>query len=61
MEGSAAAHIAIFYNIPFIEIRSASNFAGKRDLDSWDLNLAFKNASTAVYKFIQEVNLNKVN
>lgn len=61
MEGSAAAHIAIFYNIPFIEIRSASNFVGKRDLDSWDLNLAFKNACTVVYKFIQEVNINKVN
>ena len=61
MEGSAAAHIAIFYNIPFIEIRSASNFAGKRDPGSWNLDLAFKNSCTAVYKFIQEVNLEKVN
>ncbi|MBC2715613.1 MAG: futalosine hydrolase [Desulfobacteraceae bacterium] len=61
MEGAAAAHIAIIYNIPFIEIRSASNFVGKRDTDLWDLDLAFKNASDAVYKFIQEVKLDKLN
>jgi futalosine hydrolase len=61
MEGSAAAHIAIIYNIPFIEIRSASNFVGKRDVDSWNPDLAFKNACNAVYKFIQDFRINKVN
>jgi futalosine hydrolase len=61
MEGSAVAHVAILYNIPFIEIRSASNFVGKRDMESWNSCLAFKNACTAVYKFIQEVNLNNIN
>jgi futalosine hydrolase len=57
MEGAAAAHVAIIYNIPFIEIRSASNFVGKRDTDAWDKDLAFKNSCAAVYKFIQEVKI----
>jgi futalosine hydrolase len=61
MEGAAAAHIAAIYDLLFIEIRSASNFVGKRDMDSWNLDLAFQNACTAVYKFIQEVNIDKVN
>ena len=61
MEGSAAAHVAIIYNIPFIEIRSACNFVGKRDTDAWDTDLSFQNACIAVYKFIQEVNINKLN
>lgn len=61
MEGAAAAHIATIYNLPFIEIRSASNFVGKRDTDSWNLDLAFKNACIAVLKFIQEVKLDKLN
>jgi len=37
MEGAGAAHLAIHYDIPFLEIRSASNFVGKRDRDSWNL------------------------
>lgn len=61
MEGAAAAHIAIIYNIPFVEIRSASNFVGKRDTDLWNTDLAFKNACIAVYKFIQYVKLDKLN
>jgi len=61
MEGSAAAHLAILYNIPFIEIRSASNFVGKRDMKKWDRDLAFQNACDSVYLFIQDVKINKLN
>ena len=61
MEGAAAAHVAVLYNIPFIEIRSASNFVGNRDRDEWNTDLAFQNACNAVYKFIHEVNINKLN
>jgi futalosine hydrolase len=53
MEGAGAAHIALYYEIPFLEIRSAGNMVGKRDIKSWNLPLAFKNACKAVYFFIQ--------
>lgn len=53
MEGSGAAHIAIHYNLPFLEIRSASNMVGKRDLGAWNLTLAFERAAMAVFAFIR--------
>lgn len=52
MEGSAAAHVAFLYDIPFIEIRSASNRVGKRDKKRWNLPLAFKNCNLAVLDLI---------
>ncbi|GAB6096399.1 futalosine hydrolase [Desulfatiferula olefinivorans] len=42
MEGAAAAHLARFYDIPFLEIRSASNRVGRRDKNAWNLPLAFE-------------------
>ena len=42
MEGAACAHTAALYNIPVIEIRSASNFVGERDKSKWDIDLAME-------------------
>ncbi|RJP95192.1 MAG: futalosine hydrolase [Desulfobacteraceae bacterium] len=56
MEGSAAAHTAMIYDIPFIEIRGASNMVGKRDKNSWNLPLAFQNAGIAVEAIMARVN-----
>jgi len=59
MEGAAAAHIALLYDIPFVEIRSASNMVGKRDKNSWNLPLAFQNACIAVETVVEELNIEK--
>ncbi len=40
MEGAASAHIATLYDIPFVEVRSASNFVGERDKSKWDIKMA---------------------
>ncbi len=56
MEGSSAAHISVLYDIPFIEIRSASNLVGKRDKSKWDLPLAFKNCNLAVHDILINMN-----
>ncbi len=40
MEGAASAHIALLYDIPFVEVRSASNFVGERDKSKWDIKMA---------------------
>jgi len=53
MEGAGAAHLSIHYNIPFLEIRSASNLVGKREKDKWDLDLACRNSNKAVFAFIR--------
>ena len=54
MEGAGAAHLAIHYDIPFLEIRSASNFVGKRDRNSWNLPLAFERGAMAVLNLIRD-------
>jgi futalosine hydrolase len=48
MEGSGVAHLAIHYDLPFLEIRAGSNFAGERNRDLWNLPLAFEKAAEAV-------------
>ena len=52
MEGAAAAHVCMRYDIPFVEIRSVSNRVGCRDKNAWNLPLAFNRASQAVYSMI---------
>jgi futalosine hydrolase len=53
MEGAGAARVAIHYRIPFLEIRSASNLAGKRDRKNWNLSLAFERSGQAVLSLLQ--------
>ncbi len=53
MEGAAAAHVASLYNIPFLEIRAASNLVGIRDKSLWNIPLAVSRtclALTALFK-----------
>jgi len=52
MEGAASAYLGIFYDIPFLEIRCASNIVGIRDKKSWNLPLAFERSSMAVFRFL---------
>lgn len=53
MEGAGASHVAMHYGIPFLEIRSASNWVGKRDREQWNLPLAFERSQKAVVTLIK--------
>ena len=35
MEGAAAAHVCALYELPFIEVRAASNMVEDRDRSRW--------------------------
>lgn len=54
MEGAAAAYLGLLYNIPCIEVRSASNYAGKRDRENWNLKLAFERCADAVLSLFRD-------
>ncbi|MGE0086218.1 MAG: futalosine hydrolase [Desulfococcaceae bacterium] len=54
MEGAAAAYLGLFYDIPCIEIRSACNYAGKRERGNWNLKLAFERCATAVLSLLRD-------
>jgi len=53
MEGSAGAHVALHYRIPFLEIRCASNLVGERNRDGWDLPLACRRSGEAAVVWIK--------
>ena len=40
MEGAALHYVALLENIPFLQIRSLSNFVGERDKSRWKLDEA---------------------
>ncbi|MCF8091209.1 MAG: futalosine hydrolase [Desulfotignum sp.] len=40
MEGAAAAHVAALYQVPMVEVRSASNRVGERDKNQWNIKKA---------------------
>lgn len=52
MEGAAAAHTALHYGIPFLEIRGASNLVGKREKDAWNIPLAAENSCACLTAFL---------
>lgn len=53
MEGCGIAYLALLYDIPFLEIRAASNMVGKRNRSAWDLPLACERSNEAVMAFLQ--------
>jgi len=53
MEGAGVAFLSHYYQLPFLEIRCASNMVGKRDLSQWDLPLACRRAGQAVADIIE--------
>ena len=40
MEGAALHYVALLENIPFLQIRSLSNFVGERDKSKWEMDKA---------------------
>lgn len=58
MEGSGAAHLSLHYDIPFLEIRAASNIVGKRNVNLWNLPLAFERCASAIFAFVSDFDLN---
>lgn len=55
MEGAVAAYTCLHYDIPFLEIRSASNLVEKRRRDCWDIPGACKMASLAVRAVVKSL------
>lgn len=55
MEGAGAAHVALHYGLPLVEIRCASNRVGRRDRGAWDLATAFERCGRAARLFLNHL------
>ena len=52
MEGAALHFVALQQNIPFIQIRSISNWVGERDKSNWKIKEAISNLNNELKKII---------
>jgi futalosine hydrolase len=52
MEGAALHYVALLENIPFLQIRSLSNFVGERDKNKWEMNKAISRLNLELQKII---------
>lgn len=55
MEGAALHYVCLQENIPFLQIRSVSNYVGERDKTKWKLKEAIENLNTALTKLINKL------
>lgn len=55
MEGAALHYVCLQENIPFIQIRSVSNFVGERDKSKWKMQDAISNLNAELIKLINKL------
>ena len=54
MEGAALHYVALMENIPFLQIRSLSNFAGERDKSKWVMDFAIAGLNVELQKILSK-------
>ena len=59
MEGAALHYVCLQENIPFLQIRSVSNYVGERDKTKWKMKEAVENLNTELTKLITSTKKNK--
>jgi len=52
MEGAALHYVCLMENIPFIQLRSISNYIGERNKKKWDMMDSIKNLNDELIKLI---------
>jgi futalosine hydrolase len=55
MEGAAFHYVCLQEDIPFLQMRSVSNYVGERDKTKWKLKDSIENLNTQLIKMIQQI------
>lgn len=55
MEGAALHYIALQEKIPFLQMRSLSNFAGERDKTKWVMDIAIANLNIELIRLVTKL------
>ena len=55
MEGAAFFYCCMMEKLPFIQIRSISNYVGESDKSKWDIPLAVKNLNNAIISVFEDI------
>lgn len=54
MEGAALHYVALMEKIPFLQIRSISNYVGERDKSKWNINEAITNLNRELMRIVDD-------
>jgi futalosine hydrolase len=52
MEGAALHYVCVMENVPFVQIRSISNYIGERNKKKWDMNDSISNLNQSLIRII---------
>jgi futalosine hydrolase len=53
MEGAALHYVCLMEKIPFIQLRSISNYIGERNKDKWNMKESINNLNNELIRFIK--------
>lgn len=57
MEGAALHYVCNSFQVPFIQLRSISNYIGERDKTKWQMQQAITNLNGALIKLLHTLNV----
>ena len=55
MEGAAFHYVCLSENIPFIQIRTISNYVGERNKAKWKIPMALENLNSSILKVLRQL------
>jgi futalosine hydrolase len=55
MEGAALHYVCIMEKIPFLQVRSISNYIGERNKKKWNMNESIINLNTELIKLVKKI------
>ncbi|MFT3903198.1 MAG: futalosine hydrolase [Niabella sp.] len=55
MEGAAFHYVALQEGIPFLQIRSISNYVGERNKQKWRMKAAIENLNLFIFRYIHKI------
>jgi futalosine hydrolase len=58
MEGAALHYVCLMEGVPFLQIRSMSNYITERDKSKWDMTDSINNLNNALFKIIRKLYTN---
>jgi futalosine hydrolase len=56
MEGAALHYTCLMEKIPFIQLRSISNYIGERNKDKWDMKKSIVNLNNELIGLVEKIN-----
>jgi len=55
MEGAALHYVCREMNVPFVQMRSISNYIGERDKAKWEIKLAIDHLNKSILKYVDKL------